>query len=84
MYDVFATVNERREHYSFCILVAFVYDPRGLDTDNHAGTFSELAKVNETRSHFENLSGSLSEALSKKASIHRNKVQELADAKNSL
>uniref|UniRef100_A0A914EAG8 Uncharacterized protein n=1 Tax=Acrobeloides nanus TaxID=290746 RepID=A0A914EAG8_9BILA len=45
---------------------------------------NELVKVNETKSHFENLASSFSDALSKKASINKNKVQELNDAKNSL
>jgi hypothetical protein len=35
----------------------------------------ELGKLTEVKSHFDSLSGSLTEALSKKAAINKNKVQ---------
>jgi hypothetical protein len=35
----------------------------------------ELGKLSEVKSHFDNLSSSLSEALSKKAAINKNKIQ---------
>ncbi|KAL3113706.1 hypothetical protein niasHT_016796 [Heterodera trifolii] len=44
----------------------------------------ELGKLSETRAHFNSLSASLSEALSKKAAIGRNKAQELRDSENAL
>uniref|UniRef100_A0A915NAM5 Uncharacterized protein n=1 Tax=Meloidogyne javanica TaxID=6303 RepID=A0A915NAM5_MELJA len=44
----------------------------------------ELGKLNEVKSHFNNLSSSLSEALLKKAAINKNKFQEMHDAENSL
>lgn len=40
--------------------------------------------MNETKNHFESLSNSMAEALAKKASINKNKLHELNDAKNSL
>jgi hypothetical protein len=45
---------------------------------------SELAKLNESRKMFDNLSSSLSDALAKKAAINKSKAQELQDAKNAL
>ncbi|KAI1710014.1 BAR domain of APPL family domain-containing protein [Ditylenchus destructor] len=45
---------------------------------------NDLSKLNETRSQFDSLSSSLSDALAKKASINKNKTQELQDARNSL
>uniref|UniRef100_A0A1I7YMH4 PH domain-containing protein n=1 Tax=Steinernema glaseri TaxID=37863 RepID=A0A1I7YMH4_9BILA len=45
---------------------------------------NELTKVNDAKSHFENLSSTLDENLAKKATISRHKTAELLDAKNSL
>uniref|UniRef100_A0A914H2P7 Uncharacterized protein n=1 Tax=Globodera rostochiensis TaxID=31243 RepID=A0A914H2P7_GLORO len=44
----------------------------------------ELGKLSDVKTHFNSLSASLSEALSKKAAISRNKVQELHDSENAL
>uniref|UniRef100_A0A183BSQ4 Arf-GAP domain-containing protein n=1 Tax=Globodera pallida TaxID=36090 RepID=A0A183BSQ4_GLOPA len=44
----------------------------------------ELGKLSDVKTHFNSLSASLSEALSKKAGISRNKVQELHDSENAL
>uniref|UniRef100_A0A915EIM6 Uncharacterized protein n=1 Tax=Ditylenchus dipsaci TaxID=166011 RepID=A0A915EIM6_9BILA len=45
---------------------------------------NDLAKLNENRKLFDNLSSSLADALAKKAAINKSKTQELNDAKNSL
>lgn len=46
--------------------------------------FRDLGKLNEVKLHFENLSSSLTDALSKKAAINKHKTQEIQDATNSL
>lgn len=47
-------------------------------------SFSELAKIFETRSQFESLSNSLDDALARKAATLRSRTSELADARNAL
>ncbi|CAG9532161.1 unnamed protein product [Cercopithifilaria johnstoni] len=45
---------------------------------------NERSKVTETRCHFESLSNSLDEALSKRAAVHRARPTDIADARNAL
>ncbi|VDN02897.1 unnamed protein product [Thelazia callipaeda] len=45
---------------------------------------NERSKVTETRCHFESLSNSLDEALSKRAAVHRARPTEVSDARNAL
>lgn len=46
--------------------------------------FSELHRINDSKAHFEQMSTSLDEAITKKAAINKSKIHELHEAKNSL
>ena len=47
-------------------------------------SFSELAKVAESRAHFENMSQSMDDALVKNAGMSRSKPIEATDERNKL